>query len=352
MHKHTILIFANLKPSQVIYKILPLSRSEQVEKIIILRKNFMEISQEKVVCIPLPGLMKVRPFYWFVVPFYGIYLIKRYNVSLILNYNIFPHGFNAFFASLFTRRPVIFAEINEDTIRYHKKQLTRPLIKAILSNASYIAVPGSRAESYWRRNGFSRLTSLHSTINTEVFKPNNIIKKSYDFIFIGVFDKNKRPDLILEAFAELRREGINATLCMIGYGSLLRSLQEKTKEYDLGDFVTFVKTNNVLEYLHRSKIFVMASLSEGIPCALMESMACELIPIVPDVGDIGDVVQMWQNGIIYDGTLSGLRTWMKDIFLQYDDLTYMRTNARNTIITGHSYSVATSKWDNLLRRIG
>ncbi len=101
--------------------------------------------------------MKVRPFYWFVVAFYGIYLIKRHKVSLILNYNIFPHGFNAFFAWLFTRRPVIFAEINEDTIRYHKKPLVRPLINAILSNASFIAVPGSRTENYWKQKGYSNL---------------------------------------------------------------------------------------------------------------------------------------------------------------------------------------------------
>ncbi len=351
MQKHTIFVFANLKPSQIKYKILPLSLSEHVEKVIVLRKKFMEISQDKVVCHSLPGLMRVRPFYWFLVTFYGMYLIRKYKVTIILNYNIFPHGFNAFFASLFTRRPVIFAEINEDTICYHKKPLVRPLINAILSNAAYILVPGSRTENYWRKNGYSNLVTLHSTVNTKFFTPDNSVKKKYDFLYIGEFDTNKRPDLILEAFAGLRKEGVPANLCMIGFGTVLPKLREMIKANDLGDCVTLIKTNTVLDYLHQSKIFLMASRSEGLPCALMESMACELIPIVPDVGDIADVVKLKENGILYDGSLSALQSWMKEIFLHYDELGLMRANARNTIIAGHSYETATSKWDHLLEGI-
>jgi glycosyltransferase involved in cell wall biosynthesis len=351
MGKHTIFVFANLKPSQIKYKILPLSHSENVEKVIILRKDFMEVRQEKVVCYSLPGLMKIRPFYWFVVPFYGIYLINRYHVTLILNYNIFPHGFNAFFASLFTCCPVIFSEINEDTIHYHSKPLVRPLITAILSHARYLTVPGSRTKHYWEKNGYQKIATLHSTIDTDFFKPDNSIVKSFDFIYIGEFNKNKRPDLILECLAELRNEGIKATLCIIGFGSLLDTMKKIISENDLHDCVTFVSTNNVIEYIHRSRIFVMASLSEGIPCALMESMACELLAVVPDVGDIADVVKLNQNGIIYDGSREELKKWMKEILLHYDDFAHMRMNARSTIINEHSYQTATTRWDNLLTKI-
>ncbi len=138
---------------------------------------------------------------------------------------------------------------------------------------------------------------------------------------------------------------------MIGFGSLHGRLNEIIKEHQLLDSVTIVKTNNVLDYLHRSKIFVMASLSEGIPCALMESMACELIPIVTNVGDISDVIANGKNGILYDGSLAALTRQMKDILLMYDNLSVMRINARKTIISEHSYEVATAKWDALLSRI-
>jgi glycosyltransferase involved in cell wall biosynthesis len=351
MTKHTILVFANLKPSQVNYKILPLSRSEQVEKVIILRKNFMEIHHEKVVCIPLPGLMKVRPFYWFVVAFYGIYLIKRYKVTLILNYNIFPHGFNAFFASLLTKKPVIFAEINEDTIHYHKHRLIRPLISSILSNAIFITVPGSSTEHYWNKNGFGNTVKLHSTINSELFIPDNSVKTIYDFLYIGEFDQNKRPDLILEAFIRLRKKGIKTTICFIGFGLLEQHLLARIKEVGLEDCAFLVKTNSVLKYIQQSKIFLMASLSEGIPCALMETMACGLIPIVTPAGDIADVIKHGVNGIIHDGSLDDFSGKMEEVLFNYLNLQQMRMNARKTIVESHSYEVATNSWNSLLKRI-
>jgi glycosyltransferase involved in cell wall biosynthesis len=311
----------------------------------------MDITPDKVVCFSLPGLMRVRPFYWFVVSFYGMYLIRRHKVSLILNYNIFPHGFNAFLASLFTGKPVIFAEINEDTIKYHQKKAVRPLIRAILGNAARILVPGSKTEGYWKKNGFAKMIQLHSTVNTDFFKPEPAVIKQFDFIYIGEFDMNKRPDLILEAFVRVRESGIPAKMLMIGFGVLEEKLHHLAKENKVQDSVTFQKTNQPLEYLHASKIFVMASRSEGLPCALLESMACGLIPIVPDVGDICDVVKTGKNGIIYDGTKEQLGLRMKEIYLNYKDLAEMRHNARETIVRHHSYQTATSRWNDLLDSI-
>jgi len=351
MSNHTVFIFANLKPSQIFYKVLPLSKSTLVEQVIILRKEFIDVGEDKIICKAIPKFLRIRPFYWMFVPFYGIYLIRKFHVTSILNYNIFPHGFNAFFASLFIRRPVIFAEINEDTIKYHKNFLIKPLIKAILSNAQYITVPGSGTKKYWESHGYNNLFNVHSTINTEIFVPAKNKQQIYDFIFIGEFDQNKRPDLILEAFMELKGKEMNATMCMIGFGGLLKNLKEKIDLFELGDFVTLITTNNVLEYLRKSKIFVMASLSEGIPCAMMEAMACELIVIVPPVGDIADVIQHKENGYLHNNSKEELIQFMLEAYKNYDDLGVMRKKARETIINGHSHAVATSKWNDLLSKI-
>jgi glycosyltransferase involved in cell wall biosynthesis len=347
MQKHVIFIFANLKPSQVLYKVLPLSRSDSVEKVIILRKEFVKIDYPKIDCIAIPGIFKFRPLYWIFVPIYGIYLIKRNHVSLILNYNIFPHGFNAFFASIFTRRPVIFSEINEDTIKYHQKFYLKPIINSILSNARYITVPGSRTQNYWLKSGFSNVTKLHSTINIDYFTPSNEFK-TIDFIYIGEFDENKRPEYILEAFVAVRETVLNASLCLIGYGEKQPLLEKKISAYNLNDSISIVKSNDVLAYLRRSKIFVMASLTEGIPCALLESMSCELIAVVPAVGDIADVIDHGVNGFIHNNNKEELIKYMTYSLENYNSLDILRISARETIINGHSYKVAIAKWNELL----
>ena len=154
---------------------------------------------------------------------------------------------------------MIFAEINEDTINYHKKFYTRFLIKSILTHAKIILVPGSNTKKYWENERFYHKTLiLHSTIDTDIYNPDNKSLKLYDFIYIGEFDYNKRPDLILDSFSEIVKSGYVVTLCLIGFGVLEKTLMEKIKRDKLQDFVTVIKSNNVLKYIQQSKIFIMA----------------------------------------------------------------------------------------------
>jgi glycosyltransferase involved in cell wall biosynthesis len=343
-----ILVFALLKPSQIAYKIIPLCRSSKVDKVYLIRKAPLKINSDKIECITLPWGLRVKPFYWFLTSIYGVWIIKKKNVDLIINYNIFPHGSNAYFASILSGKPFIFAEINEDTMQYYKKSFLKWFIKIIFSRAIFILVPGLKTQTFWEKAGFKKMIKLHSTIDTNYFRPDYTMPKKYDFLYIGEFDDNKRPDLIIDAFISLKKEVPDAKMCFIGYGKLQAKLENKIRLSNLSASVEIIRTDNVLTYIQQSKIFVMASKTEGLPCALFETMACELIPIVPDVGNIADVVSMRQNGILYDGSLDALIKEMKEIITTYSNLSEMRTRARETIIANHSYSEATKRWNAIL----
>jgi len=97
--KYTVFVFARLKPSQINYKIIPLSNSAMVERVYVLRKTPLEVNNEKVVCIALPKILRIRLLYWIFTSFYGAWLMKRKGANLIVSYNIFPHGFNGYIAS-------------------------------------------------------------------------------------------------------------------------------------------------------------------------------------------------------------------------------------------------------------
>lgn len=350
MKKYRVFVFANLKPSQIFYKIIPLSNSEFVEKVYVLRKEPLDVGVDKIECIALPIILRVRPFYWFFTAFYGVYLIRKNKSNIILNYNIFPHGFNSYLASMLSRKPLIFAEINEDTLNYYQQTFVKPLIKKILNKAAYITVPGTKTETRWRTNGYDNLVQLHSTINTEIYSP-KIKDKKFDFLFIGEFDDNKRPDLILNAFNEIRSSDRGINICFIGFGKKIEILEHLILEMSLDKHVSIIKTNRVLEYLWDSKILVMASLSEGIPCAMLEAMSCELIVVVPPVGDIADVVKHNQNGILHDNSLQDIKDKMLEAYNNYNELGEMRAKARETVVREHSYQSATKKWNDLLAKI-
>ena len=349
MGKFRIFVFANLKPSQIFYKIIPLSKSSKVEHVYILRKTSMKINEDKITCLILPWLLRKRPIYWFLTCFYGILCMRKYQANLILSYNIFPHGFNAYIASKITRIPAIFSEINEDTKNYYKHFIPRFIIKMILKNAKTICVPGQQTGDFWNSMGFNQTYSLHSTIDIDKFKPDLTQEKIFDYIYVGVFNDNKRPFLIVDAFNDIQKKRPSATLCIIGFGELENDLKNQINSLNLQKKVTLIKTMDVLDYYRKSKIFVMASLSEGLPCAMMEAMATELIVIVPSIGDIPDIIQHNINGYLYNNSKTELIRYMEDVYLNYLNLNNLRKNARQKIISNHSYRVATTKWNDLLQ---
>jgi len=349
MIKYKVFVFARLKPSQINYKIIPLARSPLVEKVYLLRKTPIEVDNDKVKCFALPKIFRIRPFYWFFTAIYGAWLIRKKGADIIVSYNIVPHGFNGYVASLLTGKKFIYGEITEDTTRYYNNSFKRFIIRKIFKRADRILVPGSFIGNYWNKKGFHNTTFLHSTIDPEYFKPDLSYKKQYDFIFIGVFDSLKRPDIIIEALSGIKAKNHpDISLCMIGYGELQSEIEKQIVKFELMKNITLVTTNNVLDYLLKSKIFVMATLTEGIPCAMLEAMSCGLIVLVPPVGDISDVVKHHVNGFLHNNTLEDIVIQMMSVYNNYETLDFIRKNARETIINQHAYQVATMRWTNLL----
>lgn len=346
--KFRIFVFANLKTSQINYKIIPLSKSLMVEQVVILRKTPLDLDSTKIICIGLPTILRVRPLYWLFSFIYGIYQINKYKTTLILSYNIFPHGLNAFLSSLFLKQKTIFSEINEDTKKYYKNVFSKSIIRIILNNASIICTPGENTSKFWNNAGYHNTFQLHSTIDIDKFKPDNSVEKKYDFIYIGTLDKNKRPDVTIKAFAKIVKLNKDLQLCMIGFGPLEVLIKQMIVQLNIDTNVDVISSNTVLNHIQESKIFVMSSLSEGLPCAMMEAMACELIPIVPPVGDISNIIIHGENGYLHNNTVEEMAYYMYNTIENYDSFNQMKKNARLTIQNDHSFSIATKKWNSIL----
>ena len=69
--------------------------------------------------------------------------------------------------------------------------------------------------------------------------------------------------------------------------------------------------DNPAKYLEQSDIFVLPSLWEGMPVALMEAMACGLPCIASDVGGVGELI---------DNNISGILVKPKDIDALYESM--------------------------------
>ncbi len=109
-----------------------------------------------------------------------------------------------------------------------------------------------------------------------------------------------RNDLILEAFARLRAEGLPLTLHFVSGGPLLDERRRHAEALGLGDVVTFtpqVDHARMPEILAAADIYVSASMSDGTSSSLLEALAVGLVPVVSRIRANAHWIEDGRNGL-------------------------------------------------------
>ena len=106
-------------------------------------------------------------------------------------------------------------------------------------------------------------------------------------------------DVLLPAFAELRRAQPNAHLVIAGDGSDKSSLEAQATQLGLGQSVHFLGfRKDVPAILSVLDGYVLASRSEGLGTAILEALAAGLPVVATNVGGIPDSVHHERTGLL------------------------------------------------------
>ena len=119
-------------------------------------------------------------------------------------------------------------------------------------------------------------------------------------LFMGRISAAKGLEYIFQGFECLKRKGIKFGFIMAGKGPEEKIYVRKFREL-LGEEFEYrgvVSGDQKAELLKECNVFLLPSLFEGLPMALIESMAFGLVPVVTNVGSIKCVVSSGINGII------------------------------------------------------
>ena len=116
---------------------------------------------------------------------------------------------------------------------------------------------------------------------------------------IAVFRFQKRLDVWLEVFAELRKTHSNIRGIIVGDGPLKELVHQKHKELQLEGivFLPGLQTNP-LDWLSAMDIYMMSSMFEGLPIALLEAMSCGLPVVCTNAGGTWEVIRDGVDGYL------------------------------------------------------
>jgi glycosyltransferase involved in cell wall biosynthesis len=119
-------------------------------------------------------------------------------------------------------------------------------------------------------------------------------------LFIGRISKPKGIEYIYQALHLLKKKGTAFKFLMAGTGPDETEYVAKFSSL-LGaafEFKGIVSGEAKTELFKASDVFLLPSMFEGLPMALLESMSFGLVPVVTGVGSIKYVVKTGENGII------------------------------------------------------
>jgi glycosyltransferase involved in cell wall biosynthesis len=138
----------------------------------------------------------------------------------------------------------------------------------------------------------------------------------------------------IAALARLHRQFPQLVLVIVGDGPQLTALRATAMQLGVSDAIRFCgKRSDVSDLLHSFDAFLLPSLVEGLPMALLEAMASNLPVIASRVGDVPTVIRDGESGLLVSpGDVQALTTSLAQLASNADLCTRLGKVAADTII--------------------
>jgi glycosyltransferase involved in cell wall biosynthesis len=130
-------------------------------------------------------------------------------------------------------------------------------------------------------------------------------KNGFTIGAIGRLSAEKGFNYLIEAVEILISKNIEVRLAILGEGGQRKYLERKIAELGIDARVMLPGyVNNAKKYLPHFNVFVLSSLTEGLPIAVLEAMQAEIPIIATRVGGLSLVLENGKAGILVDSRSS------------------------------------------------
>jgi len=261
------------------------------------------------------------------------------------------------------------------SLRNTRKSWVEILIERRISKAYSVVVVNSRAtrDELIQRIAINtqRIELIHNGVDTGFFRPialnrkaelrrqHNIPADAFVVISVGRISRQKNHACTLRALARFRGRTASRIpvhwycLGLQEHASLYRQLRQLSVDLHIDMNCHFIESVvDISEYYAMADVSVLSSFWEGMPNALLESMACECLAIVADTADNDAIVDNGKNGFLFPVddhiALAGLLESV--MAMPYEHKRRIEQNARLAVLQRYSTSSMVQQYQLMYQR--
>jgi glycosyltransferase involved in cell wall biosynthesis len=129
----------------------------------------------------------------------------------------------------------------------------------------------------------------------------DIPKEFQVIVMVGRLDKQKAPNILIDAFAQVIQKCPKTFLLIVGDGELREYLEQKASQLNILQNIKFLGSReDVPDILKIADIFALSSLWEGLGRAMTEAMLVGKPVVVPNIYGIPEIVHHNETGLLYE----------------------------------------------------
>jgi len=213
-----------------------------------------------------------------------------------------------------------------------------------------------------------RIARIPMGVNTERFRPASGSHEKRELraklglpqdvpvvLFVGAVTPRKRPLLLVESLARLRRSGRDCHLVIVGpdKGSeYVAQISDAVGSLGLESAITRRPHSQAIEqYFRAADIFALPSQTEreGMPAAMVEAMATGLAVVGTRTSGIEDLIEDGINGRLVDPTIDSMSAVLDDYLKDPEALTTHGKNSREAALRRYDAVAVLGAYEALFR---
>ncbi|MCL4875509.1 MAG: glycosyltransferase [Anaerolineae bacterium] len=272
-------------------------------------------------------------------------------------YGIFmiPYGLFVFVIGKWFRKKTMLTLIGTD---FNKDVLERPWRKFwqwMLKRIDIITIFDETARQKFINLGFDphRIFVVPHAIDMQRYTRREGLPQDIDVIYTGHLWPLKEIWRTVTAWKTVLEHHPDARLALVGDGSARADLENLARDLGVSENVTFVGwSDDPVSWLSRARIFVNVSNQEGVPTAMLEAMACGLVPIVTAVGGVPSVIQDGVNGYLLENPADPALIARRILHLMNDQATFERLRDEALKIRDfYGYQAVSQAWGAVFQQL-